>query len=405
MALINEILDISKIEAGKMQLNNNDFDLNVLIDNLTRLFEIHCQQKQLQWAVKGFDHAVLVHGDEIKLRQVLINLLGNAVKFTDSGKITFMVTALEDDQYRFDTIDTGSGIPFEAQATIFDAFQQEESGAKHGGTGLGLAISKKQLELMGSDLLLKSEFNEGAHFYFTLVLPPAKKDLVQQNKRLNTVLHLAPQCKITALVVDDVKENRDVLSKLLLDIGVEIIVAKDGKEAVEQTREHLPDIVFMDMRMPVMRGEDAVKIICEEFGKDRIKLVAITASTLDQRRDFYLELGCHEYISKPFEEEEIFSSLEELLNVEFVYEDHDTAQDEPAQLDKLDLARMSIPEDLYGKLKDSAELYNVTNLEKYLIELEKGDEASKQLSEHLKYLANSYDMEAILKILESVSTT
>jgi CheY-like chemotaxis protein len=218
-------------------------------------------------------------------------------------------------------------------------------------------------------------------------------------------LPLASQCKVTALVVDDVKENRDVLSRLLLDIGVEVIVAKDGKEAVKQTKEHQPDIVFMDMRMPVMRGEDAVKLICEEFGKDRIKLVAITASTLDQRRDFYLELGCHEYISKPFLEEEVFSSLEELLNVEFVYEDNDTAQDKPAQLDELDFTRMSISEDLYGKLKNSAELYNVTNLEKYLTELEKGDEAPKQLSEHLKCLANSYNMEAILKILESVSKT
>ena len=206
----------------------------------------------------------------------------------------FPATALEDNKYRFDIIDTGNGLSIEAQDKIFDAFRQEEDGAKKGGTGLGLAICKKQLELMGTDLLLKSEFNEGSHFYFTLVLPPAKNEIKEHHQKIKNVISLAPNFKVKALVIDDVKENREVLSKLFWGIGVDIVEAVNGKESVEKTKEYHPDIVFMDMRMPVMRGEEAIKPILEEFGNEKIKIVAITASAFDRRRVFYLEMRCHQ---------------------------------------------------------------------------------------------------------------
>ena len=405
LELINDILDISKIEAGKMGLNLIDFDLNEVIDNLSSLFELRCQQKQLQWTTKGFPGPVLVHGDETKLRQVLVNLLGNSIKFTDSGEITFSITALEKNQYRIDIKDTGYGIPIEAQGKIFNAFEQGESGAIKGGTGLGLAISKKQLELMGSDLLLKSEVNEGSHFYFTLTLPPARKEVTTQGTKTDTVLYLSPKCKVKALVVDDIKENRDVLSKLLLSIGVETLEAENGKVGVEKAKMYHPDIIFMDMRMPVMHGEEAVKLILEEFDNDRIKIVAITASAFDRRRDHYLEMGCHEYISKPFRVEQVFNCLNELLDVEFIYDEISISQDEHSPLSELDFAKLSMPEDIHKNMNDSAKLYNISNFEKYLKQLEKSDGVSKQLTEHLRHLLNEYDMEAITKVLKSVPKT
>ena len=216
---------------------------------------------------------------------------------------------------------------------------------------------------------------------------------------------MLPEHKVKALVVDDVKENRDVLAKLLSSIGVEIIEAEDGKEGVEKTKEHQPDIVFMDMRMPVMRGEDAIKLIQKEFGKDRIKIVAITASAFDRRRDHYLEMGCHEYISKPFKEEEVFNCLKVLLDVEFVYEDDEVSQEESSTIEELDLSQISIPEDLYEKLKESAKLYNISGLENALEELSQSDGTSTQLQEHLLQLTNKYDMKAIIEVLESVSKT
>jgi signal transduction histidine kinase/DNA-binding NarL/FixJ family response regulator len=399
LKMINEVLDISKIEAGKMELNLHDFSLNDVIDSYSSLFEIRCQQKQVRWTVKGLSDPALVHGDENKLRQALNNLLSNAVKFTDSGEVKFSVTAMEKNQYRFDIIDTGYGVPFESQDKIFDSFQQDKEGEKKGGTGLGLAISKKLLGLMGSDLILKSEINEGARFYFTLELPPAKDAIKNDNLISRAILHLAPNCKIKALIVDDVKENRDVLAKLLLGIGVDIIEAENGLEGVEKVKEHQPDIIFMDMRMPVMRGEDAIKIIKEEF--DQIKLVAITASALDRRREYYLDLGCHEYISKPFEEGKIFNCLNELLNVEFIF-DEDIAEGETTLLDELDFTQFSIPKDLHEELKDSAIIYNVTGIEKSITRLEQSDEVSSQLTQRLHILVGGYEMEEILKVLESV---
>ncbi|MZH47319.1 MAG: response regulator, partial [Nitrospinae bacterium] len=401
LKMINEILDISKIEAGKMELNSIVFDLNDLINNLSSLFELRCRQKQLKWEVKGFSNPVLVQGDEIKLRQILVNLLGNSIKFTDSGEISLYVTALDQKKYRFDIVDSGCGIPADAQKNIFNAFEQEEQGSKRGGTGLGLAISKKHLELMGSDLLLKSEVNKGSHFYFTLTLPPAKEMVIYKELNYDFVMHLSPEYKVKALVVDDVQENRDVLTKLLSSIGVEVMEAKNGREGVKKTIENHPDIVFMDMRMPVMRGEEAVELILQEFDKDSIKIVAITASAFDHRRDYFLEMGCSEYISKPFKVEQIFNCINKLLDVEFIYSENDASKIEFSQLNMPDFNKFFIPQDIYKNLYNSVSLYNISETEKTLKQWEQDDGNSKQLTDHIWHLLKSYDMGAIIKVLES----
>jgi signal transduction histidine kinase/DNA-binding NarL/FixJ family response regulator len=405
MKMINEILDISKIEAGKMELNEISFNLNELMGGISNLFELRCSQKQLQWTARGLTNPVLVQGDETKLRQVLVNILGNAVKFTDSGGVSFTVTALEKDQYRFNIIDTGSGIPTEAHEKVFDAFQQHEEGDQKGGTGLGLSIAKKQLQLMGSDLFLESKINEGSDFYFTLHLPPSTSEVKTYSKKTSSVLHLAPGYQVKALIVDDVKENRDVLSKLLSDIRVETLEAENGKEGMKKIKEHHPDIVFMDMRMPVMRGDEALKLIQEEFDKDQIKVVAITASVLDQRREYYLGLGFHEYISKPFREEAVFNSLNELLDVEFIYEGDEIPENEFPKLDEQELAQTSIPKDLHDRLVKYSKLNNITGLENTLDELGRNGETAEPLVKHLEYLVKNYEMEAIIKVMESVPKT
>ena len=192
-------------------------------------------------------------------------------------------------------------------------------------------------------------------------------------------------------------------SYLKISMLSEVITAENGKVAVEKTKECQPDIIFMDMRMPVMGGEEAIKLIQKEFGKDRIKVVVITASALDRRREHYLEMGCHEYISKPFRANEVFNCLNELLDVEFVYEEDDTPSDESGQMNEIDFSEMSIPEDLCAKLKGSAELYNITELERNLEVLEQNHGVSRQLTKHLRHLLKNYDMEAITKVLEAVS--
>ncbi|GEM_PF-2369457 len=403
LKLINEVLDLSKIEAGKMKLNLIDFDLNHLIEEIDNLFELRCNLKKLRWTVKGFSEPVYVKGDETKLRQVLVNLLANAIKFTDFGEIMLTVAQLENQQYRFNVIDTGYGISDEVQEKVFGAFEQDDVGGKRGGTGLGLAIAKKQLQFMGSDLFVKSKIHEGSDFYFTLRLPPSMKGIKKSGMKSDLVLRLAPEYKIKALVVDDVKENRELLSLFLSEIGVKTIEADNGEEAVEKVIEHSPDIVFMDLRMPIMRGEEALNLIQKSFGKDQIKVVAITASVIDRKREYFLNLGFHEYISKPFKAEEIFDCLSQLLGVKFVSEEDNFLKDELPNLEELDFSKIFISEDSYRKLERATKLNNITEIENVCKELGKINGDSKKLADHLESLLNRYEIKGILDILEKLS--
>jgi PAS domain S-box-containing protein len=404
LTLINEILDISKIEAGKLELNVASFNLTDMINNLASLFELRCQQKGLSWNIKGFSSPFWVCGDEPKLQQVLTNLIGNAVKFTDFGEVSFSVNPLDNGLFKFSIVDTGPGIEQDRHEKIFEAFRQEKSTSMKGGTGLGLSISKKMVELMGSELLLESKFGAGSHFHFRLELPAGKEVEVPVNFSSAKVLHLAPGQEVTALIVDDVKENRDVVSRLLTDIGVQVFEAENGKEGVEQTRKHLPDIIFMDMRMPVMNGDQATKLIHDEFGKEKFKILAITASTLDRKREYYLDLGFDEYISKPFREEQIFHFLGELLNLEFIYDDAQLPSDASLQIPESDLSQFSILKDLQGRLISAAENYNITDMEELTEELRLLDADSNKLSQHMEQMLKNYDMEGIAKALKKVQT-
>ena len=402
LAMINEILDISKIEAGKMELVLDDFKLVENLNNISSLFILRTQQKKLGWNFLLPDEEFLVCGDETKLRQVLINLIGNAVKFTESGEVTFKMTPLENDNFLFEVIDTGPGIPSEAQKMIFEPFSQEEVGAKLGGTGLGLAITKKQLALMGSELKLDSKVGVGSRFYFEMHLPPAKRAYFRPARLQGKVLGLSKGTRCKALVVDDIRENRDVLSTLLVDIGVEVFEARDGQEGLDMTREHLPDIIFMDMRMPGMSGDEAVGHIVKEFGPDRFKIVSITASAFDRHKDFYLDMGCHDYIAKPFKEEEIFICLKNLLGIDYIYEKQEVEETQDISKEELDPSSFKLSAELKNSIQQAAGLYSITSLEKALVDLEQADENYRPLAEHLKTLASQYDMEGVLAVMEKV---
>ena len=400
LMLINDILDLSKIEAGRIELQNTNFDLNELIKGLSIMFQVRCEQEQLNWRVEGLDDKrILVHGDEGKLRQVLSNLLGNAVKFTESGEVALRVSEEEPNRFLFEVIDTGAGIPQKDQAAIFKPFQQSEDGAGKGGTGLGLAIAKRYVQLMGGELALESgeeiRRGVGSRFFFTVSLTPAtddvSTDLIYDGQQ---IIRLADGYQVKALVADDTKENRDVLSKILSDIGVEVIVAENGQEAVEMVRSHQPDIVFMDIRMPVMDGMEATKQILEEFGRDRLKIVAISASALAHQQERYSEVGFDAFIAKPFLSGRIYDCLAKLLHVEYECE----ADDSP----ELDFSEIVIDAELLEKLKEAAEICNITKLTDYLDELESLGTAGERLAKHLRAPVRNYDMETILTILSQI---
>ncbi len=404
LELINSILDLSKIEAGHMELVLNNFDLKVLINDLIEMFQIRCHKKGLSLEVQGLPtNACLVHGDEVKLRQVLTNLLGNAVKFTDVGEVTLALEILDNHQFQFSVMDTGEGIPLEAQDKIFEAFRQDAEGHKKGGTGLGLAISLSQLKLMESDLQLKSTSGEGAKFIFTLHLPPAQtveKKHANNNKK---VVGLAPGHSVKALICDDVAENRQVLSQFLSSVGVEILLAKSGEEAIAMVREDSPDILLMDIRMPGIGGVEARKQIIKEFGKDQIKIILHSASVLEHEQEAYKKIGCHGFILKPFRKQIILDCVQDALSIEYEYENIVERAIEDPPLADLDFSKINLPGEIIASLKEGAELGNITQLEKTLAKICQLEGNGKDLEPHLNEYVIKYDMAGIMNILKQVT--
>ena len=424
LALINDVLDLSKIEAGRLELNETDFDLNNLIDTLSTMFRMRCEQKGLDWHVEWlngqaarFTEHILVHGDEGKLRQVLINLLGNAIKFTESGEVILRISPKSGDVaefsrirdslaasatpnssfFTFEVIDTGMGISPEDQAKIFDPFHQGEQNVQKGGTGLGLAIAKRYIELMGGELGLESELGSGSRFFFTIPLPPVASDKVAEPSQWSDVTRLAAGYRVKALIADDTEVNRNVLSRILVDLGVEVIEAENGQQAVEMFHEHRPDIVFMDIRMPVMDGLEAGQRIMEEFGKNQFRLVAISASTLKHEQQTYFDAGFDDFISKPFRFERVCECLATLLDVEF-----ERGEQQEPETESKEVSDVSLPEELSMRMKTAAELYKVTELKAYLNEVEELGSEGQQLAQRLRELIQNYDMAGVLKILSEI---
>jgi len=401
--LINEILDLSKIDAGRMELEPSDFDLAPLIRELTALFQHPCEEKQLGLRVEGIEdlRSLPVRGDEGKLRQVLINLLGNAVKFTQRGRVCLRLNAREGALWKFEVSDTGVGIPPEAQAAIFEPFQQGPGIRGHGGTGLGLTIARRQVELMGGALEVRSEPGAGSVFFFAIPLPPAASSrLAGGSDPLREVERLAEGYEVRALVVDDIRENREVLSTMLASIGCEITLAENGRQALEVVAVSRPDIVFMDMRLPEIDGIEATRRIVRDYGQGGLKVVATSASALEHERELYLRAGCDDFVAKPFRCERVYASLKNLLGVEFDYKaGTGDAENQPL----LDFSSIVLPEELATRLMMAAELHSATVLKNCLREVEQISSSGQRLAAHLREFLASYDMETIQKIIAQIT--
>ncbi|ETX04840.1 MAG: hypothetical protein ETSY2_26505 [Candidatus Entotheonella gemina] len=274
--LVNDVLDLSKIEAGRLELHLGDFDLHRVLHGLGQVFEARCTHKGLNWRLEGVGKMpLLVRGDEAKITQVLMNLLSNAVKFTQAGEIELRLAAIGQDRYRFSVTDTGVGISPEDREVLFEPFQQGQAGQGQEGSGLGLTIAQRQVKLMGGKLSVESTHRPGARFAFTLELPHARDEVETETGVNPQVKRLAAGCRVNALVVDDVQANRDILAQMLQDIGVEVETAESGAQALAQMRNAVPDIVLLDIRMPVMDGVETLRQMRLETAWNPVKVVAI----------------------------------------------------------------------------------------------------------------------------------
>ena len=403
--VINDVLDLSKIEAGEMKVENTDFILSKLLDDISIMFEMRCDQKSLQWSlVNDYNQDVEVRGDQGKIRQVLINLLGNAVKFTDKGRVQLRVFLSGGDQFLFEVKDTGSGISLIEQGLVFNMFHQADGNMNATGTGLGLSISKRQAELMEGKLELDSQVGVGSQFTFSLKLPRALKKVAVSVASNRNIRRLTSDMNISALVVDDVEVNRVMLSGLLLDLGVDVVSAVNGEDALDQLRKKMVDIVYMDIRMPIMNGDEAVKTIRKEFLNTNVICVAISAYSMAHEIEYYLSVGFNRYISKPFHFDEIYKTLTDFCSAEFEYEEDSNDNNEKVVEGLNDFNQLVLPELLYSELVAAVELNRMTKIRQLLDDLKLIDNGGAELKATLSLLLDSYDTGSMIDVLKNIGS-
>jgi CheY-like chemotaxis protein len=397
LAVIDDILDLSKIEAGHVQVLAEDFDLARLAAETVAMFRHRCEQKGIDLRLDNQAAGPsAVRGDEGKLRQVLINLLGNAVKFTDAGSVTLRWARVGDQLFRFEIADTGPGIAVEAQASVFDAFQQASAGIRRGGTGLGLAICRQYVELMGGKLELASSPGAGSVFAVTLPLTAAEKaDVASFGGDLGWRLPAAMRSRgVRALVVDDVSENRAVLAEILSAAGCAVEQAASADEAMVRMEAGLPDVAFIDIMMPGTDGIELSGRILERFGQGAVCLIATTASAFAHQQRRYLAAGFDEVMAKPIRCERVYECLGRLFGEEAAA----AAELEVESASVGDEMVLSVPGELRMRLAAAAELCSITDVKRCLLEIESSGAASVGLMRRLKKLVQAYDLPAVQRM-------
>lgn len=325
LTLINDILELSKIEAGRMVLNPTACDFHDMINDLELMFRMRTEVKKLRF-VSRIDGAVpgSMIIDEAKTRQVLINLLGNAVKFTHSG--TIELRAFADDvtdeitKIRIEVEDTGPGISGEDLGLIFQAFEQSVVGRKTGGgTGLGLSISRQYAQLMGGDIMVRSTPGKGSVFTFTFIAHNSAVPVLPRIRSAERIIGLTPgQKSWKILVADDRDENRTFLVEMLKGVGFHVMEAVDGLQAVDLYRREAPDLIFMDLNMPNMNGYEAGRSIRNTPTGKELPIIAVTAYAFEEERLKSETEGMNAFIRKPFKEIEIFKTIQSLLPVTYI---------------------------------------------------------------------------------------
>jgi signal transduction histidine kinase/CheY-like chemotaxis protein len=336
LTLINDVLSMAKIEAGRTTLNESSFDLYNLLDSLEEMFQLKAESKGLQILFERSPEVPrYAQTDESKLRQILINLLGNAIKFTQKGRVTLRVNMDIRDEASsshyflfFEVEDTGAGIAPNELERLFQPFVQTETGRKsQQGTGLGLTISQRFVNLMGGDITVKSIVGQGTIFTFNIQLSPGAV-FVSTPQSSQRVIGLAlNQPKYRILVVEDKWENRLLLVKMLTSLGFEVREAENGQEGVSLWESWEPHLIWMDMRMPIMDGYEATKQIKAHLKGQATTIIALTASAFDEERSIVLSAGCDDFVRKPFQEEVILEKMAQYLGVRYVYEQQDLEQD------------------------------------------------------------------------------
>ena len=408
--LINDILDFSKIEAGKMELYPRDFHLPSFLSGISEIIRIKAEQKKIEFRFMADpDLPTSIHADDKRLRQILLNLLGNAVKFTEQGNVTFSVQQICQNLSVFPPLstlqfciqDTGVGITPELVEKIFQPFEQAGSIIQRSeGTGLGLSISQKIITLMGSQIQVSSILNQGSTFWFEVEFPISNEwassvTPIQQQKVIG---YQGQRRKI--LIVDDKEMNRNVLQEVLTSLGFECFEASQGEEGYEQALAIKPDLMITDLVMPVLDGFELTRRLRQSSNLKNLIIIASSASVLEIYQTQSLEVGCDGFLPKPIEIEPLLICLKEHLYLDWIYEHNPNPKNillcqEQFNLNSLDAPSLQILKTIY----ESARIGDIETIQNEAQRLQTLLPDHQEFAQYILHLAEEFEDQKIFKLV------
>ncbi|MDX2243153.1 MAG: PAS domain S-box protein [Leptolyngbyaceae cyanobacterium bins.302] len=416
LMLINDVLDLSKIEARRLELRLSDFQLPTFLTAIADLFRLRTQQKGISFLYEPLTALpIAVHADEQRLRQVLINLLSNAIKFTDQGGVAFKVGVnLQSPAHRirFQVEDTGIGIAPEHLEEIFLPFQQVGDRQRmNEGTGLGLAISRRLVSLMGGELQVRSTPGQGSTFWFELELKAVEHwQKPALTKTPEIIGYQGDRRRI--LVVDERAENRAVLLGFLVPLGFEVAEARNGAEALTQAAQFHPDIIFMDLVMPVMDGFEATRQLRRSPEFQNTIIIAASASAFEQDQQTSLNVGCDAFLSKPIRYTHLLATLKTHLGLEWEYDDDPVAASEeqfqpakeniPANASASTIKALS--SEFLGELLHLAKMGAIVDIQTRIAQQEQSGSTSSPVLAEIKQLASAFQVRQLQDYLEHLKS-
>jgi CheY-like chemotaxis protein len=443
LTLINDILDLSKIEAGKLEIMLVDFRLPEFLQNIVDLMKMRAEQKNIEFVYEIlYPLPTAVRADEKRLRQILLNLLSNAVKFTDKGGVTLKAIHYND-KIRFEVEDTGYGIPADQVEAVFLPFQQVGSQSQQqDGTGLGLAISRRLVKMMGGGLQVESLLGVGSIFWFEIPLPEVqsfvdlgniqqativgyrircerkgeREPVLGKREKDNSQFPIAPKVfarknfrrdpnsqfpipdsQFSILVVDDKWQNRLFLFNLLKDIGFSVLEASDGKQALDLAITNLPDLIITDLVMPVMDGFELTREIRKSARLKDTVVIAASANVFEHQQRQSLEAGCNEFIAKPIHTENLLEILQKYLPLEWVYDSTDAPLTSFLQCETPPLGPSSEQASALFKLIMSG---NIKKIIENVEQLEQQNAKLSPFAEAVRKLAKNFEMSKLKELVK-----
>lgn len=400
LGMINDILDLSKIESGKLDVNNEDFSLSEILEELENMFRLQTVEKglALHFTNNVVSLSTRVNGDTHKIRQILLNLISNAIKYTDKGFVSITLDAQkkEGDEmwFQISVQDSGRGIPRDQLNTIFRPFRQVK-GLFNTGTGLGLTISKNLTELLGGTIKTSSEVGKGSTFEIRIPLKIVEKNDYSEFEKRN-IIKIKDLEPPKLLVVDDIKSNRDLLKEMLLSYGFNVQTASSGKSALQLLYKEHFDLILLDLNMPDLQGEEVLSIIRKEF-EVRIPIIAVTAQGFSDSKEQLAKLGFDDYVSKPFLWEDLLKSIHVVTDGKFTEETTETVvNDDFETIMKLPLSFINnLSKREKTKWKDALELIDLSALERLA--------AHENVPQVLRHAIKNKDFKYLLLLEEKIS--